>query len=290
METTTTAPQTPAPQAPQTNGAQPGDVQAAAQEAIRKLKVKTPEGTEQEVDEAEVLKVYMDRKKHQSVASRELNEGRALRKQNEELIAMLKDEQKLKDVLRKLGHDPRKLSEKILSEHLEEELLDPKDKELRDAKRRLEEYEAREKQKAEDARKAQEQALAKKYMQQYETEFVEALKVSDLPTNKETVAKMAQYIHRAAKIKYKMTPIEAAKLVEEDIRLAHQKVIKDADGEMLLKLLGEDVANKIRKYDTSKLKNPESVLSTPDSQGRRERAEAKRMSGKEWQLHKRGLK
>jgi hypothetical protein len=84
-----------------------------------------------------------------------------------------------------------------------------------------------------------------------------------------------------------MSPGEAAQLVREDIQSAHQRLIGDADGDMLMKLLGEDVANKIRKYDTTRVKNPEQYLRSPkhdeQSDSPRERAPSnKRMSAKEW--------
>ena len=54
----------------------------AAAEAKRKLKIKY-EDREEEVDEEEVLKVYKSRKSHQQAANKELQEGKAARKQTD---------------------------------------------------------------------------------------------------------------------------------------------------------------------------------------------------------------
>ena len=63
-------------------------IKEAAQEAKRKLKIKY-EDREEEVDEEEVLKVYKSRKSHQQAANKELQEGKAARKQAEEFLTLL---------------------------------------------------------------------------------------------------------------------------------------------------------------------------------------------------------
>ncbi len=289
MEATPTTAAPAAPNQPAaTPGVQPGDVKSAAAEAAaaRKLKIQLEDGVEEEVDEQEVIKTYRDRKKHQAVASRELNEGKKARAQAEQALAMLKDPQKVWDVLKKLGHDPRKLSEAQLAAALEEELMDPKEKELRDHRTKLEKYEAAEREREEAAKQARLEEVKARYMKQYEKDFIEALESEDLPRNKDTVGRIASYIQRAAKLKYKITASDAAKLVRQDIQEAHQRLVGNADGETLLKLLGEDVANKIRQYDIGKLKNPNAELKTPVEQIRREKPTG-RMSPKEWQKFKR---
>jgi small-conductance mechanosensitive channel len=274
-----------------TGAPQSGDVAKAAAEAMRKLKIKHKDGKEEEVDEGEVLKVYQERKQHQSEASRKLNEGLKLRKQAEEFVSMLKDEGKLRDVLKKLGHDPRKLSEKILGEHLEDELMDPKDKELKTLRQQLEAREAKEKAELDRVQNERKEQLKQKFMKEYESDFVKSLESQKLPPTKEVVAKMAGYVSQFAKQNIKITTDEAASLVKQDIENFTKSVVGNSDGELLLKLLGEDVANKIRKFDTSKIRSPEAMLQTPQGQVHdRQRKPQERMSARDWQLHKRGLK
>lgn len=259
-----------------------GDIKEAAQEARRKLKI-----GDEEVDEEEVFKIYKARKEHQRASNKELHEGKAARKQAEDFINLMKNKDSLFDVIQKLGHDPRKLTEEYLASQLEDEMMDPRDKELRDAKKKLqhiEDMERRQKQAVEDQRNNE---LKAKYAEDYNKQFVAALSETGLPPTKPMVAEMAKYIHRSAAIGFKMTAIEAAQLVKEDIQMAHQRLVGDADGDMLMKLLGEDVANKIRKFDTSKVKNPEQYLRTPENQNhepkeRNRSTTNKRMSAKEW--------
>ncbi len=252
----------------------------AAAEAMRKFKVKV-DGQEIEVDEQELRRGYA----HQKAASKALNEGKALRKQAEQLVSMMKDQGQLFDVIKKMGHDPRKLAEEFLANQLQDELMDPRDKELRDTKARLKQIEDMENMQKEALQKQHIEKLKSKFTEDYSKQFTEALDQSGLPKTKVTVAEMAKYIARAADMNFKMTAAEAAQLVKEDLQSVHRSLIGDSDGEALIRLLGEEVANKVRKWDTSRVKTPEQHLQTPMEQGEpsnRSKSSGKRMSAKEW--------
>lgn len=255
-----------------------GDI---AKEAIRKHKLKV-DGQEVEVDDEELKRGYT----HQRAANKILQEGKAARKQAEEFIAMMKDKGKLWDAAKKLGHDPRKLAEEYLAAQLEDELMDPRDKELRDTKQRLKQLEDLDKEQKKQAEEKVHNQLKAKYAEEYSNQFVKALESSGLPPTKPMVADMAKYIQRSAQLGFKMTAEEAAKLVKEDIQAKLQRVIGESDGETLIKLLGDDVANKVRKWDTSRIKDPNQFIQTPKEQGERQpRARSqgtKRMSPSEW--------
>ncbi len=225
-----------------------GDI---AKEATRKYKLKV-DGEEVEVDETELKRGYT----HQRAANKILQEGKLARKQAEEFIAMMKDPKKIWEAALKLGHDPRKLSEEYLGSILEDEMMDPKDKELRDTKKKLsdlEDMDKAEKKAKEDKLHAD---LKEKFAKEYSDQFVKALQDTQIPPTKEMVAEMAKYIQRSAAIGFKLSPDEAAKLVKEDLEVKLRRIIGESDGETLLKLLGDDVANKVRKFDTSRVKDP----------------------------------
>lgn len=262
-----------------TQPAESNPVKDAAQEAIRKHKVKY-EGKEIEVDEEELKRGYS----HQKHASKILQEGKAARKQAEEFVSMMKDKSKLFDAIQKLGHDPRKLAEEYLASQLQDEMMDPRDKELRDTKAKLQKIEDMERMQREAAQKRHNDEVSAQLSKEYSTQFVSALQESGLPPTKPMVADMAKYISRSAKIGFKMTPQEAAKLVKQDVEKAHMALLGNSDGETLLKLLGDEVASKILTARGSKLKSPEAQLRTPAEQGEhKERGTPnKRMSSKEW--------
>ena len=261
--------------APQSN-----DITEASKEATRKYKVKV-DGQELEVDETELLKGYS----HQRAANKILQEGKAARKQAEEFISMMKDPDKFFEVARKLGHDPRELSERQLVSALQAEMMDPRDRELMEARNKLKAIEDMERMQKEAVEKQRNEALKAKYAKDYSDQFVSALQETGLPPTKPMVAEMAKYIARSAEIGFKMTASEAAQLVKDDIQQAHRRLIGDSDGETLMKLLGDDVANKIRQYDVAKLKSPESYLKTPDTQYKSNKPKQpanKRMTPQEW--------
>lgn len=270
----------------------PNPIKEAAEqaiEAVKKYKVKV-DGAEVEVDETELLRGYT----HAKAANKAFQEGSRARKQAEEFINMMKDPAKFFEVAAKMGHDPRSLAEKHLAEQLKRELMDPRERELMEAKQKLSAYEeAKQRHEAELRRQYHEQAKAK-FAKEYNDKFVAALKESGLPPSKPMVAEMAKYISQTAKIGLEITPAEAAQMVLDDVRRAQLRLIGDADGETLLKLLGDDVANKIRQVDVSRLKNPQQVLRSPgrEEQGEieRNRQTNKRMSPKEWAEFKRRKK
>lgn len=258
-----------------------------ATEAVRKYKVKV-DGVDQEVDEAELLRGYS----HQKAANKKLQEGLAARKQAEQFLSMMKDKSTLFDTIQKLGHDPRALAEEYLAQLLQDEMMDPREKELRDARKKLQSFEDIERKQKEEIARRHHEEMKKKYAAEYNLQFTKALQETGLPATKPMVAEMAKYISRAAKTGYEITPSEAAKLVLEDVKQAQMRLIGDSDAETLLKLLGDDVANKIRQADVARLKTPQQVVrqipKEEQATEHRERSSSKkRMTPQEWRNYNR---
>ncbi len=256
-----------------------------ARAEIRKHKLKV-DGQEVEVDEEELKRGYS----HQKAANKILQEGKAAKKQAEEFISMMKDKGKLFDAIKKLGHDPRKLSEEFLMSQLEEELLDPRERELKTVSQKLKHYEDLEKKQQEEVIKRRDAALKQKYAEEYSGKFIKALAdvgfaELTITQQKDCIGAMAKYIHRAAEMKFEMTADEAAKLVREDIEQRSNMFTREADGATLARLLGDQGLQKVRAYEVARLKSPESNLKTPTEQGEpqsRARSSGKRMTPQEW--------
>lgn len=263
-------------------------VKDAAAEAIRKHKLKV-DGQEIEVDEEELKRGYT----HQKAANKKLQEGLKARKQAEEFVVAMRDPTKLVNTLEKLGWEPkqiRKVAEEYLAGVLEDEMLDPKDKELKTTKQRLQEFEAKEKARKDQEESAHNEALRKKYAEQYSNEFIEALKTTGLPPTKDMVGDMARYIARAAKLKMPMTAIEAAKLVQQDVENKNKHLFSNMNPADIIKIVGEDGLKKLREFDVSRIKDPNAHLKTPTEQGevnRKKNSDASRMSPAEWRAFNR---
>ena len=246
-----------------------GTVKEAAQEVMRKHRVRV-EGQEIEVDEEELKRGYG----HQRAANKILQEGKTFKKQAESFISMLKDPDKLEEVLQKLGHDPRKLFESRLADKIRVEVMTKeereqydRDLELKSTKAKLREYEDMKAKEEQAVKDRHHNEMKEKFKAEYNTTFVEAIKTTAVPPTKETVAKMAAYISRSVKIGVELTPLEAAKMVEDDFRQLYTRVASQADGETLLKMFGDDFAQKILTARGARVKSPN--LPTPQEQGQR---------------------
>lgn len=278
---------TPGQASAQTPGKSDGTISAAAAEAKRKLKIDN-----EEVDEDEVIKTYRDRKGHQKVANQKFQEGLKLRKQSEEFITAMNDPSRLVETLQKMGwkdQQIRTVAEQYLASVLENEMMDPKEKEFRTTKQKLEAFEKKEKLQKEAEEQQHQEALKAKFAKQYETEFIEALKTSGLPPTKDAVGEMAKYIARAAKIKMPMTALEAAKLVQQDLEARDRHRFQNLDPETIVKIVGEDGLKRIRDFDVSRIKDPSANLKTPEDQreASRNKPKAERMTPEQWRAFNR---
>lgn len=287
-KTTTTTPAAQATPGQTPTGATPGTgnaaVSDAAKEAMKKYKVKVS-GQELEVDESELLRGYS----HKQAAAKEMQEAKRLRKQNEEFVAMMKDPSKFFETGKKLGHDPRKLAEEFLAAQLKRELADPRDVELEDTKTKLKMYEELEQRQREAEKQRHHDEMKKRFAEEYKSQFIEVLETSGLPKTKEMVGEMAKYIHRASKIGFKMSPQEAAILVKEDLQTRVAAIVGQSEGDILLKLLGDDTAAKLLAARGAQVKDPNAQLTTPTEQTRSERGKPReRMNQREWRRFNRG--
>lgn len=246
---------------------------------IRKFKVKV-NGQEVEVDENELIQGYQTRK----ASDEKFREAAMSRKQAEEFINLLRTDPVKVLSNPKLGIDFRNLAEEYLANQLEEEMLDPQEKELREYKRKLKEYEDQKKEQEKAQEQAQAEELRKHYTEQYTKDFTDALESSGLPRTNHTLKRMAYYMHQGAKRGMNIKPAQVTELVKQDYINEQKELFGSLDSEMLVQLLGDDVANKIRKHDIAKLKNPKPGISgsreTPSNPSKPKKT--KKLTKEEW--------
>lgn len=236
------------------------DVPTSFAEA-RKFRVKV-DGQEMEVDEGELVSNYQLRK----ASDKKLNEAAQMRKQAEEFISLLRS-----DPIKVLNHPGlgvnfRELAENFLIEQLQEEMMDPRDKELKAYKKRVEEIEAREREEKQRIEAEQMRAVREKYQEDYSRQITEALAQSGLPKTQETVKRIAHYLHLGLTKGVDLQVSDVIPYVKQDYIKAQRELFGAADEDMLLQLLGEDVAAKLRKADVKRLKQPQAPT-TPVKQG-----------------------
>ena len=257
--------------------------------ALKKWTLQFGENDKEEVDEETLLK-YAQKARG---ADKAFQSAAAQRKEVEAVIQALKDSNQLPKVIlnKALGHDPKAVLSGIIKqalddgydmkeikdmisdqlyEWIQEENLDPKEKENRELKKRLEKIEAEKKSVEEEKQKALFEQMTQEAYKKFDTDITETLKTSGLPKTSYTVKQVAYYLDQAYKVKQEFAQqgIEikepSAKDVIQYVRNDYEQMIKElygqADVETLIKLLGEETLNKVRKHDVEKLKQSASTV------------------------------
>jgi hypothetical protein len=216
----------------------------------RKYKVKL-DGEELEVDEDELLRGYQLRK----VSDKRLQEGVMARKQAEALLHMLKTDPRRVLSDPRIGIDVKKFAEDIIYQQIQDEMMTPEQRELAQYKRKVQEYEAQQKKIQDEQKLKEEQAVLAKHRDAYVSDISDALANAGLPKNDYTVQRVVHEMTKA--IKAGFGNVKASDVID----LVHAQFIKDTKAlygssseETLIKLLGEDVASKIRNYDLEKFR------------------------------------
>ena len=265
-----------------------------AQSSKKKFKLKVDgQEIEEEIDlsDEETLKRHLQMSK---AAQKRMSEAAKIRQQAEEVVGMFKGD--LKSVLKqadKLGkttEQVRKEIEDYFAEILEEEMLSPEQKTIREAQRIVRENEEKQKREAQEKEAAVRSQLEQQYAQDYDKKISEALSNSGLPKTPKTVKRMASLMAKNLDLGLELEPKDLVQIVREDYLAEIKELFGATDGDTLLKLLGDDVANKIRKSDLARLKTPK-PQQAPPPQAPKDDQPRKRMSTEEWmaEVRKRAL-
>lgn len=264
------------------------------QAAKKKFKLKVDgQELEEEIDlnDEETLKRHLQMSK---AAQKRMSEAAQIRKQAEEIVGMFKGD--LKSVLKqadKLGKTPeqvRKEMEEYFAEMIEEEMLSPEQKKVREADRIIREHEEKSKREAQEKEAQVRAQLEQQYAQDYDKKITEALSSSGLPKTPKTVKRMAALMSQNLNLGLDLEPKDLVQLVKEDYLNEIKELFGATDGDTLLKLLGDDVANKIRKSDLARLRTPKPPVKIENPPPREEQPR-RRMSTEEWmaEVRKRAL-
>jgi hypothetical protein len=236
-------------------GEQTNPTDAVLEKLARKYKVKL-DGEELEVDEDELIRGYQLRK----VSDKRLQEGVMARKQAESFIQMLKTDPKRVLSDPRIGLDVKKLAEDIIYEQLQHEMMTPEQRELMEYKRKVQSYEAQQKKIEDEKRMTEENAVLTKQRDAYVQDISEALENAGLPKNDYTVQRVVHEMTKAIRAGFGNVT------AKDVIDLVHAQFIKDtkalygsSNEETLMKLLGDEVAGKIRNYDVNKFKEKNKI-------------------------------
>jgi len=220
-------------------GAAPGETHAETMARMYKV---TIDGQETEVDEDELRRGYT----HNKAAEKKMQEAAMSRKEAEQVLRMFKENPR--QAMSRLGIDVRQLAESVIQDELSEAMLSPEQKELRQYKKQLEQYQMSEKQAREEYESQQQQAEMARYTEQIQSEIVSTLDTAGLPKTERTVGRIAHYMQAALSAGYaNVTPADVIEYVKNDYIADFKSFMGGMSEEQIEMFLGADVLRKAAK-------------------------------------------
>ena len=218
---------------------------------VKKFKL-IVDGQDLELDEENVVKYAQKGAK----ADKELREVAQARKQLEEALSLL--QQDPRQVLEALGLPVNELAKQWVNEEIEKQLMDPKERELLEAKKQLEQYE-KEKLTIAEQQKEQEIQKVAQYIEQKITNLTqEALRATGLPVSGTLIKQTAALIQEAFQAGIPIEEIDhnaLAQMVKEENLNLLKSLTADVDEEAIVDLFGEELALKINRGYAKKAGN-----------------------------------
>lgn len=244
-----------------------------------KLKVDGEEFDEEfDLDDEEGLKRHFQMSK---VSQKRMSEAAKVRKQAEDFMGSIRKD--FTQILKKpeafglTAKEAREQVEQWFASQIEDELMSPEQKKVRDADRIIREHEENRKRTETEEQDRMFNELKSNAAQNYDKTISEALSSSGLPKTPKTVKRMAELMHKNLSMGLELEPKHLVQMVREDYLSEIKELFGQTDGDAMISMLGDDVANKIRKADLARLKGQGLNKSakkqeTPQSNGSQPRA------------------
>lgn len=207
---------------------------------------KTIKKSRKEIIEAYQLRQLSDKKRSEA--------DKTLSEYNKLFEAYKKDPIKF---MRATGVDFDNLATSYLSKKAEESMMDPKDRELREAKAEAEQYKkwvAEQKEVQERTQKEQAVSTERAKIHSEIIQAIEEAKDLGMPVDEELVIAVAQKMILQDKKQQPLNAKEALPKAYASTQKWLQGMASKMEGEALVKWLGDDTAKKIRRYDLQQLK------------------------------------
>lgn len=253
-------------------GQQPGETVAQAQARMFKVIV---DGQEQEIDEDTLKKGYS----HNAAASKRMQEAAMMRKEAEEVLRFFKSNPR--EAFQRLGMDAREFAQQLVNEDLEEALMDPKDKELRDYKKKVDAFEAQRREAQERYEKEQMEAEIARHSNQIQTDIISTLETAGLPKTERTVGRIIYYMQSALQAGYNVSPKDVIEHVKNDYIHDFKSMLGGLSEQQIELFLGQDLVRKVAK-STVKQQVKETIVPKEVNQNRVKPTEKKIQSPRDF--------
>jgi len=263
--------------APNSNGipgSLPGETRAETQARLYKV---TVDGEDLEVDETELKRGYA----HARAAAKRMQEAGSKRKEAESVLRIMKENPE--QAFKKLGLDPRQFAQQIIDRELEEAMLTPEQRELRDYKQRVAAYENERRRAEEEYRNQQMQQAIARETETIQRDIIDTLSNSGLPQNEKTVSRIVYYMRAAHSAGHNVRPVDVIDQVKQDYREDIRALMGGLPEEALNTFLDEDIIRKVNKSMVKTLKTaPATVPKTVNQDIKRPKADKKPRSPRDF--------
>lgn len=233
--------------------------EAKVQSMLRKFKLKVDgEEIEEELDladEQKLIKILQLAR----VAPKRLQEVHDEKKKLFELAKQFEDP---KALLERMGDKGTTIAEEILLKKLQAEMMSPEQRQLQELQSKLARYEQQE---AETKQRQEQEQLNKMEQQQaehYQKVIIDALTKTGLPPSTEMIKRAAGLLSKNLELNLELDADDLASEIMKETKSIIQSLVKSAEGQQLLNILGDDAAKKLRKHDIDTLKAKQKMSPT----------------------------
>jgi hypothetical protein len=234
--------------------------ETTAQAERRKLKAKV-NGREVDVYEDDVLRDYQ---KYLS-ADEKLREAAKQRKEIAEFQHLLMTDPKKILMDPRLPIDLKEFAMEILTQKIDEEIkyADPRDREIDDLRKKIEARENQDREVEETKAEQEKRQLVEQRREVIANTLSKAMELSPLSKEPEvaaqTLREMALHMRLCKDAGYDVSPEELASHVEKKNIKTYHTLANKLEGDDLISFLGEDIVQKIRRADLSRIKKAREV-------------------------------
>jgi hypothetical protein len=249
-------PATPASSTPAASGSTPAAPAAATKPAPAKVWELKANGKSLKLTEEQLIA----RASQAEGADQRFQEAAQMRKQAEAALGRLKDPAQFIEALQDpaLGLTKEQIREAMEAwyarEFIEPEKLTPAEKKLREAEEKLKKYDKENQEREAKKLKDEQDAQTANARKEIQTQIIEALESSDLPRTNFTIRRLAYWMSRNRDMGFDAPTSVLVERVRNDYNTNLREMVQSSDGETLIKLLGNDIVTKLRKYDLEQLR------------------------------------
>lgn len=214
-------------------------------------------GAEIEVDLDEALDNYQ----YKRLSQARLEEAARMKKQATKLFADLKeaarkgDRSTMRQVMQKLGYDPRSFSEAELNEAFRQERMTPEQRRAQELDLKERELMTREQKLAKEAHEREVTMLERQYAKEAEVRAPAALKAAGVPQTAWHLRRLATLMSESIGTDSQLSYEDAASIVAEEYREEFDAHMGGLAPDDLLKLIGEERMKEIRRRDLDRVRN-----------------------------------